>query len=159
MSDEPRAYFFGCWGEPGHFMHTPGGRRLYDARWCYLPLPGNNRAHVDGSLAPKRYRDSAGISCFWLEAQTNKRTQHYSGEECNQGEFLRHVIDFSDGRFTVISWWDRQQGDTRGACNSNFFLEGEHTSEEMLAALQHHFPHILENLKKGGIELVAVYCG
>jgi hypothetical protein len=61
-----------------------------------------------------------------------------------------------DTGYTAISWWDRNQGDTRGACNSTVLLEGTHTADEMVAALREHFPHVAANLAKAGIELVEV---
>jgi len=71
----------------------------------------------------------------------------YRAQECPQGQFLLHVLD---NGFTAIQWWDRCQGDTRGACNSTVLLEGQHTAEEVLAAAREHFPHVLENLERGG---------
>jgi hypothetical protein len=76
-------------------------------------------------------------------------------EEYQQGQFLRHELL----GFTALQWFDRCQGDIRGACNSTILLEGVHTSEEMLAALAEHFPHVLENLKRAGVELVEVEAG
>jgi hypothetical protein len=77
----------------------------------------------------------------------------YDSGELPQGQFLRHDLDTG---FTAIQWWDRCQGDDRGACNSTILLEGKHASAEMLAALADHFPHVLENLRKAGVELVEV---
>jgi hypothetical protein len=73
--------------------------------------------------------------------------------ECPQGQFLLH---HGVHGYTLIQWWDRCQGDTRGACNSSILLEGDHTSEEMLAALREHFPHVLANLERAGVALVEV---
>jgi hypothetical protein len=78
---------------------------------------------------------------------------NYSGE-CPQGQFLRHVLP---NGFTAIQWWDRCQGDGRGACNSTVLLEGTHTTPEMLEALYAHFPHVAENLKRAGVQLVEVH--
>jgi hypothetical protein len=61
---------------------------------------------------------------------------YYETEECPQGQFLRHVLDSG---YTAISWWDRTQYDKRGAINSTILLEGEHTSDEVLAAGREHF--------------------
>jgi len=96
---------------------------------------------LDSKFAPQR--DRGGPITFgerWLD-------------ECPQGQFLRHQLL----GYTLIQWWDRCQGDKRGACNSTVLLEGEHTTEEMLAALALHFQHVLENLKRAGVELVEVF--
>jgi hypothetical protein len=77
----------------------------------------------------------------------------YDSSEYPQGQFLVHHLDSG---YTAMAWWDRCQGDTRGACNSTILLEGRHTAEEMLAALQKHFPHVLANLEKHGVKLVEV---
>jgi len=81
------------------------------------------------------------------------RGEYVRADEYPQGQFLRHELD---NGFTVLQWWDRCQGDSRGACNSTILLEGKHTTEELLAALAEHFPHVLENLKRAGVELVEV---
>ena len=55
-----------------------------------------------------------------------------------------------------MQWWDGNQGDTRSNCNSTILVKGEHTAEEMLAALHEHFPHVAQNLEKAGVKLVDV---
>ena len=77
----------------------------------------------------------------------------YHSEEYPQGHFLIHHLD---NGFTAMAWWDGNQGDERGACNSTILLEGKHTAEEMRAALHEHFPHVEANLKKAGVKLVDV---
>ena len=75
-----------------------------------------------------------------------------SGKEYPQGQFLRHKLN----GFTLIAWWDRNQGDSRDGCNSNFIWEGEHTSEEMVAEFRKLFPTIAKNLDDANIELVEI---
>lgn len=150
-----RCFYFGCWNRPGHYMHRP------DGRWDHsngLEYYGGGR-HLDSSLAPRRtkamYGRSGGGIVYSGSTSIKAAGQRitYDSEECPQGQFLRHDLDSG---FTAISWWDRQQGDGRGACNSTILLEGAHTSEEMLAALAEHFPHVLANLEKAGVKLVEV---
>lgn len=146
----PRCFYFGCWNRPGHYLHEPGGMSARDDRIAYY-RPGR---HLDGTLAPRRGR-SGGLC--WVDQVPPERNEReweirYSGEY-PQGQFLRHVLP---NGFTAIQWWDRCQGDERGACNSTILLEGERTSAECLAALAEHFPHVLENLKRHGVELVEV---
>lgn len=145
------AYFFGCWNESGHFLFAPGGQRPYreeDAIVYY-----GKRLHLDGTLAPRRdtrqWRETYGKLCWNGQ---DEQIRCYS-EEYPQGMFLRHVLD---NGYTAIQWWDRCQGDTRGACNSTVLMKGEHASAEMLEALALYFPHVLENLKQAGVQLVEV---
>jgi hypothetical protein len=155
-----RCLFFGCWNTPGHFLVRAGARRLSEEDYK-LEYYGDRR-HLDGTLAPRRMSSKYGRrggELVWTGATATTeegRRIGYDSEECPQGQFLRHYL--STG-FTAIQWWDRCQGDKRGACNSTILLEGDHTSEEMLAALATHFPHVLENLKKAGVELVEVVPG
>ena len=89
--------------------------------------------------------------------QRSRDNARWGARECDQGLFLLHVLD---NGFTAIQWWDRNQGDTRGACNSTILLEGVHTSAEMvLAAGKATFPHVFENLAKAKIELREVTIG
>ncbi len=137
--------YFGCWNTPGHHLVGPGGRSS--------GLP-NGEAYalnaLDGGFAPKR-KDNGPI--VWGDTNDARDWDRYKATECPQGQFLRH----RHGKWTLIQWWDRCQGDTRGACNSTILLEGEHTTEEMLAALTEHFPHVLANLVKHGVELIEVH--
>lgn len=149
--EEPRCYFFGCWNQPGHYLHGPDGK--WDHRLEYYNN-GAGRVHLDGTLAPRKHRYT-GQLCWVSQGgeESGRRRIEYDSSEYPQGHFLRHVLNTG---FTAIQWWDRCQGDTRGACNSTILLEGQHTSEEMLAALAKHFPHVLENLKRHGVELIEV---
>jgi hypothetical protein len=138
--------FFGCWNQPGHFLVGPGRSRFVLTTQEESQLPGL----LDGRFAPRRTRD--GGICFGLPYHGNSSHELNNSQEFPQGHFARHRLE----RWTLIQWWDRCQGDGRGACNSTVLLEGEHTTEEMLAALAEHFPHVLANLKTHGVELVEV---
>lgn len=87
------------------------------------------------------------------DTRNHRDWERYNASECPQGQFLRHTFH----GYTLLQWWDRCQGDKRGACNSTVLLEGEHSTEEMLAALKEHFPHVLANLEKAGVQLVEVF--
>ena len=145
-----RAYYFGCWNEAGHFLHADWGARAWEASRTVEYCNRERTCHLDGSLAPRVDNNTGAIGCYFLAGKTRDARQHYAfyrSEECPQGQFLRHVLTTG---FTAIQWWDRNQGDERGACNSTVLVEGEHTTEEMLAAMREHFPHVLENLEAGG---------
>jgi len=53
----------------------------------------------------------------------------------------RALIHHKDG-WTAMSFWDRSV-DTRGKSNSNFFAEGTHTFDEMVAIAKEHFTEIM----------------
>ena len=143
-------YYFGCWNKAGHYLFGP-----HD---CLAPYAGRDaivsfggRHHLDGSLAPRRHNVTMEI--VWGAMPASGRSVKYQSEELEQGRFLRHVLD---NGFTAIQWWDRSQGDTRGACNSTILRRGTHGSKELLAVLAERFPTVLANLTKAGIELVEV---
>jgi len=165
MQPDPRVYYFGCWNSPGHYLHAPGGAWPKDGRWreYYAGLDGQP-VHIDGTLAPRKMgRDRRyapdwlppGSLCWQGQGKNNADRQSlvYCSEELPQGQYLVHHLD---NGFTAMAWWDRCQGDTRGACNSVVLLEGRHDAAAMLAALQEHFPHVLANLRRHGVEPVEV---
>lgn len=145
----PRAFFFGCWNDSGHFLFHPGGVSVRGAeeRAIARDMMG---AHLDGNYAPRR-ACRGGATCWSGQGESidARRRIEYASEELPQGQFLRHQRE----GFTLIAWWDRTQGDTRPGCNSTFLLEGDHTSAAMLAGLAQFFPHILQNLTTAGVEL------
>ncbi len=142
-----RAFYFGAWGQAGHYLFLPDGH--WDTSFASSPL-GH---HVDAQYAPRRHKYRRTL-CWGRQGTTREERQDigYDGEEYPQGQFLRHVVN----GFTMISWWDRNQGDSRGGCNSNFMLEGEHTSEEMMTEFRKLFPVHAKNLDDVNIELVDV---
>ena len=147
MSETPTCFYFGCWNCPGHFSFAPGGRTVHGDRIEHYGK-GDHRHHLDGSLAPRKHA-SDGHLC-WGGQDGKERRIDYRSEEYPQGQFLIHHLD---NGFTAMQWWDRNQGDNRGACNSTVLLKGEHGGGEMLMALHAHFPHVAENLKKAGVAL------
>jgi hypothetical protein len=154
-----RCFYFGCWNEAGHYLFAPGKAwHAQDAAIVYYTggLP-RERRHLDGSLAPRRLAESFGGGLCWagqgvIPSHPHLEIEYRSGEY-PQGQYLLHHLD---NGFSAVQWWDRNQGDTRGACNSTILLEGEHTAEEVLAAGRENFPHVFANLAKAGVELVEV---
>ncbi len=133
-----RVLFFGCWNEAGHHLVQPGGRQV---TWLSAEERYRLSRELDGAFAPQRTRNGRIFCAHGASAQ-----------ECPQGQFARH----QHAGYSLIAWWDRCQGDTRFNSSSTVLLEGEHTSEELLAALAEHFPSVLENLRRNGVELVEV---
>lgn len=149
-----KCFYFGCWNEAGHFLFLPGGR---SARGDHRLETYNGGAHLDGTLAPRVSNRTRAIVWQGMgDTQEARLRIGYDSQEAPQGQFLLHVLDTG---YTAIQWWDRNQGDRRGACNSTVLLEGTHTAEEMIAALHEHFPHVAANLANAGIELVEVKPG
>jgi hypothetical protein len=155
-----RIYYFGCWNQAGHYMFGPHGSRVYgpDRSVEYF---GNRERHIDASLAPRRLaarvprRFGVPGDITWLgeHHKNDYYTVQHDSDECPQGQCLVHHLD---NGFTAMQWWDRTQGDTRGACNSTILLEGKHDFEACVAALREHFPTVLANLEKAGVKLVEV---
>lgn len=156
-----KVFFFGCWNEAGHFLRGPGGpSRSGEGPEVY----GELKTHLDGTLAPRKHSRS-GELCFGGQGKTQNEVREfdYYAHEVPQGQFFLHVLAKTYpywgereelGTYTAIQWWDRVQGDSRGACNSTILREGVHTSVEMLETLAMDFPHVLVNLTKAGITLV-----
>lgn len=142
-----RALFFGCWHRPGHYLVGPGGRNSGLSNEEAYRLS----RELDGGFAPKLTK--GGNITFGDTSSSSRDWDRYNAAECPQGQFLRH----QHMGYTLIAWWDRTQGDRRGACNSTFLLEGEHTSEVMVAAFGEHFPEQLARIVRGGVQLVEVF--
>lgn len=154
-----RAYFFGCWNEAGHFLWSRGGYSAESSR----DFPRAERA-LDGTLAPRRMgrdrrrgpeRLQPGALCWMGQGRTPEERQgiDHDSAEYPQGQYLVHQLP---NGFTAMAWWDRCQGDTRGGCSSTVLLEGTHDAAAMLEALAQHFPHVLTNLERHGVQLVEV---
>jgi hypothetical protein len=156
-----RFYYFGCWNEAGHYMFAPDGRPVpYAERFEHY---GDQHINIDGTLAPRRHKRGHIVWTGQARDRAELHRLEYDSEECPEGQFLRHTLDFHDHSklnkrttFTVLQWWDRNQGDRRGACNSSILVDGEHTTAQMLDALAEHFPHVLANLQKAGVQLVEI---
>ncbi len=159
--DKPICFYFGCWGSPGHGLHAPGGRSAFDAlerdHRAHDAIEyygkGDCRHHLDATLAPLKHQYTGKLCWNGQDDKDGSKHIRYRSEEYPQGQFLIHHLD---NGYTAMQWWDRNQGDKRGACNSTILLKGEHGGGEMLRALYEHFPHVAENLKKAGVELVEV---
>lgn len=148
-----RVYFFGCWGRPGHELRGPQGAFVPytegDAVVRWRRTADGSYKHLDGQLAPRQARDG---SVVWA-GQADDRKIAYRSAEFPQGVFLHHVLP---NGFTALQWWDRCQGDTRGACNSTVLALGDHTTEAMLTILREQFPTVVANLERHGVQLVEV---
>ncbi len=137
-------WWHGCWLTSGHHLSDPRG--YVDDR--ATPLAGLC-AGLDTGYAPRRHKRTGSIvyirQCGGFDEA--RRALFYASDELPQGQFLRHYF----GRdLTVLAWWDRAQGDTRGNCNSCFIVQGDHTSTEMLEWFPRRFSLQARCMKEGG---------
>lgn len=156
MSD--RCYYFGYRAGSGFCLQAPGDQQLTseERHLQYFVVKGE-MIHLDGALAPKRMARTREIVWEGKGKNEHERTRiQYNSTEMRQGLFLRHEL--STG-FTAISWWDRCQGDSRGNCSGTLLLEGKRTSRELIEALKRHFPKVVENMTKAGVQLIEVQPG
>ena len=159
---DPRAWWHGCWLEPGHYLFDRRAGRGRAGDQCPLRPSGRlDEAYwLDGGLAPRRVRHGARLrievpsdGVVFTRMAGEDRTLASSIElrsgEAPQGEFLLHAV----AGCTVAAWWDRTQGDTRGACNSCLIVEGNHCANEMLALFPCLFPKQAGRLSAAGVAL------
>jgi hypothetical protein len=140
--------FFGCRDQPGHSLWGPGWASV--SRHSAWGLGWD----LDGDYAPRRSRDGRLVFTAPYSDVGVKQRVRFDTVECPQGQYLLHVLgEPGHPCWTVASWWDRCQGDERGGCSSTVLLEGVHSFEEVLQSLLEHFPSVLANLARRGVEL------
>lgn len=94
------ALYFGCWNQAGHYLHDINGKHVWS-----------------------RFRNQRPYDLPW-------------GDELMDTGLLKNgkILDIPDGRvywtcggeksfWYAFYWWDRSV-DTRGACNSGFYVRG-----------------------------------
>lgn len=160
----PRCYFYGCWGQAGHYIRAASTNLVESYSVRHSREYFGAHVHIDGSLAPRElleYRRghsekqrTGRLTWSGRGATIDERNQiSYDSAECPQGQFLLHHLPTG---YTAIQWWDRVQGDVRGGCNSTVMLEGRHSKEALLEALEEHFLLVASNLRAARIALVEV---
>jgi hypothetical protein len=152
-SPPPRCFYVGSWTHAGMYLWNEQGRYPKEAWYVEFTSRGEDRMHLDSSLAPRRMKRTGELCWCAMRGKAEWQRIHYDSEEYPLGQFLRHVLDTG---FTAIQWWDRYQGDSRGGINSTILLEGNRTSEEVIAAMVARFPRVAKNLTAAGVELVEV---
>jgi len=120
-----RAYYFGCYDQPGHVFWEPEMRTPERSHRVEDAVPWS-MGEIDGGLAPRPTHP------------TREPTRR--DPECAQGvAALHHRWGWS-----ALALWDRT-GDSRPGSHSTFLLErGDATFEEMVAMAREHFPEIVE---------------
>lgn len=92
-----KALYFGCWDRPGHYLHDTHGRSLHYKDVVSLAIPWTESL-MDGTLLKNgKHPDIYDGKVFWT---------------CGGLSF-----------WYAFFWWDRSV-DTRGACNSGFYVRG-----------------------------------
>jgi hypothetical protein len=112
------ALYFGCWDKPGHFLHEASGRCLYGAVPDGLPW---DEGFMDATLLRNgNVSDVPDGRVFWT---------------CGGSKTFWYAF----------YWWDRSV-DSRGACNSGFYVRGFGWPEAQAAFdfACGQFPHIVK---------------
>ena len=124
-------FYFGCWNQPGHYLHDKTG--------CNLRGVGPFRDMFDpATTLDTRY--APGVSAL---RAAGRRFDIPANQD--EHETARYDVD----GWTVLAMWDRSV-DTRGGCNAAFIAEGPHTDAEMWMLARRDFPRIVARLKVAG---------
>lgn len=91
------ALYFGCWDQPGHYLHSPGGATVRHKERERLEVPWDDALMDTGLLKNGKRADSPDGRVWWTAGG----------------------LTF----WYAFFWWDRSV-DTRGACNSGFYVRG-----------------------------------
>lgn len=91
------ALYFGCWDRPGHYLHAPKGRTIWDAQRNVPGFPWSGGLMDTGLLKNGEHPDVCDGKVFWT---------------CGGLAF-----------WYAFFWWDRSV-DGRGAGNSGFYVRG-----------------------------------
>lgn len=117
-----KVLYFGCWRDAGHFLHDTGGHHIYDSERP-SDLPWDESIMDGGFLKNRGVRDLPTGQVYW-------------------------TCGGSKAFWYAFYWWDRSV-DTRGACNSGFYVRGFGWPEAQ-AAFDYacvQFPHVVKRQK------------
>jgi hypothetical protein len=129
MTESPRMFYFGPWDHAGHYFFDERGSSVREDLVPGFPFGYYaGKISVDGCLQP---------GC----PKPNDRLRRRTRAEV-EGEALLHHID----GWTALCFWDRSV-DRRGACNSNYFAEGEFTFEQMVEMAKTRFAYRWNKMK------------
>lgn len=154
-------FYFGCWGRAGHYWFGAGGHQVGGDQENALSY---RFEYIDGGYAPRRWKPGLNMNrklvdnpdrCFVMEGKTREDRWSITSDtvEYPQGVYLNHHLIYNGELWTLMSWWDRSQGDTRGGCNSSVAACGKHTADMMFVGLCEFFPTVAANLARAQIVL------
>ena len=107
-----KVYYFGCWGETGPSLCSPGQHKVHSERHA-TPWESHDAVLCPGYV--RLYENGPQI----------------------EGEAALH----HKGGWTALAFWDRSV-DKRGGCNSVFFAEGTYGPAAVLEIAREHFPEV-----------------
>ena len=116
-------YYFGCWDEPGHYLHDPRGRVLRREQVGPFDVYGQMGLPLDERFTPGPHP--------------------HGGSGLQDESFV--ALTYVRG-WTVMAMWDRSV-DTRPGCNAAFIREGRLSEADMWALARQHYPRIVARLK------------
>lgn len=132
-----KVYFFGVWGQIGHYMYDPSGATVsHEEKNESIPRALHS---PDGVYAgdPKKV-------ARWYDSAAGKRTiPSWNSEDQVQGKARLLLVE----GWTILAFWDCS-GDPRGGSNSNFLAEGTYSFEEMKLLAEKHFPSVWGRIMK-----------
>lgn len=127
-------YYFGCWGQAGHYWRSPNGHATERAIEARIP-EALRHGRIDGNFCPG-YIGPYKRTCPEVE-----------------GEAAIHLIE----GWTALAWWDRSV-DRRPACNSAVVVRGDHSYTMVLEIVKAQMPDLLKR-QRVPMRLVAVGSG
>lgn len=92
-------FYFGCWNEPGHYLHNPAGSRLHSERTLPHDFPCAINV-LDTGFLPPNLPETEGratvahlngwtILAFWDRSVDSRG-------KCNSAFVMRDTLDFDD---------------------------------------------------------------
>ncbi len=117
-----RMFYFGPWSRAGHYFFDERGYSIREDL-----TPGFPFGHSDGKVF---------VDCRLQPGCIPGKDQYQRSRPEKEGEAAIHHIQ----GWTALCIWDRCV-DGRGACNSNYFAEGDFTFDEMVQMASTRFAY------------------
>ena len=119
MSESTIIAYFGCWGQPGHFLWDRHGHHFdrYQADKKLIP----DTKLLDASVIFLPFREQVGDGCITYLPGPNR---------------------------TVLAWWGNNPWDKRGKVNSAVITNGELGESAMWSRFQRYFAALSGQLKR-----------
>ncbi len=115
--EKPQVYYYGCWGDKGHFLWTPEQESVRISKMKDATPFGDD---IDG------YLQKGSARCTGTGIPTDARLHHQDG-------------------WTALAFWDRTVDTRPGSC-SVFLAEGVHDVEAIKEIAHSNFPEVWDRL-------------